>query len=180
MATVFLSPICNGAQFFTSGGLPLDGGLINTYAAGSTTPTATYTTSAGNVQNSNPIELGADGRPPNEIWLVSGTSYKFTLTDSLGNVLATYDNLTGINDIASSLSLSGTLAVTGATTLTGAVTLAGGGGDIKWGKALVSLGGGSAPTLGTIGGAGPSTVGQNSWMRVLDSNGVAFWVPAWK
>lgn len=52
--------------------------------------------------------------------------------------------------------------------------------DIKWGKALVALGGGAAPTLGTIGGGGPATAAQNSWMRVLDSAGAAFWVPVWK
>lgn len=52
--------------------------------------------------------------------------------------------------------------------------------DIKWGKALVALGGGAAPTLGTIGGSGPATAAQNSWMRIIDSTGAAFWVPAWK
>ena len=55
-----------------------------------------------------------------------------------------------------------------------------GGVDIKWGIALIALGGGSAPTLGTIGGSGPATAGQNSWMRVIDSTGAAFWVPVWK
>jgi hypothetical protein len=54
------------------------------------------------------------------------------------------------------------------------------GADIRWGKALVALGGGAAPTLGTIGGSGPATAGQNSWMRVLDSTGTPFWVPVWK
>lgn len=53
-------------------------------------------------------------------------------------------------------------------------------GDIQWGKALVALGGGAAPTLGTIGGTGPATAAQNTWMRVLDSAGAAFWVPVWK
>ena len=60
------------------------------------------------------------------------------------------------------------------------VFLAAGGGDIRWGKALVALGGGATPTLGTIGGSGPATAAQNSWMRVIDSSGAAFWVPAWK
>lgn len=46
--------------------------------------------------------------------------------------------------------------------------------------ALVSLGGGSAPTLGTIGGSGPATAAQNSWVRMVDSTGAAFWVPVWK
>lgn len=52
--------------------------------------------------------------------------------------------------------------------------------DIKWGKALVAMGGGAAPTVGTIGGSGPATAGQNSWLRVVDSTGAACWVPAWK
>lgn len=62
----------------------------------------------------------------------------------------------------------------------GALKLGGTASDIQWGKALVALGGGAAPTLGTIGGTGPASAAQNSWMRVLDSAGVAFWVPAWK
>ena len=52
--------------------------------------------------------------------------------------------------------------------------------DLLWGTPLVALGGGAAPTLGTIGGTGPTTAAQNTWMRVLDSGGAAFWVPAWK
>ena len=54
------------------------------------------------------------------------------------------------------------------------------GSDIKWGKPLVALGGGAAATLGTMGGSGPATAKQDSWMRVIDSAGEAFWVPAWK
>lgn len=52
--------------------------------------------------------------------------------------------------------------------------------DVQFGRALVSLGGGSAPTFGTIGGSGPATAAQNSWMRFLDSTGAACWVPVWK
>ena len=53
-------------------------------------------------------------------------------------------------------------------------------GDVRWGKALVALGGGAAPTFGTIGGSGPATAAQNSWMRLQDSAGNAMWVPVWK
>lgn len=60
------------------------------------------------------------------------------------------------------------------------VVIAGDGSDIRWGRALVALGGGAAPTLGTIGGSGPATAAQNSWMRVIDSSGNPFWVPVWK
>jgi hypothetical protein len=55
-----------------------------------------------------------------------------------------------------------------------------GSGDILWGKPLVSLGGGTTPTLGTIGGSGPTSAAQNSWMQVQDSSGNNFWVPVWK
>ena len=77
-----LSPIGNGFQFFTTTGLPLAGGLIYTYQAGSSTPIATYTDSNGTASNTNPIVLGTDGRPPQEIWLLSGYSYKFVLQDA--------------------------------------------------------------------------------------------------
>jgi hypothetical protein len=99
--SVNLSPIGNGFQFFTTTGLPLNGGLLYTYQAGSTTPLATYTTSTGNITNANPIVLGTDGRPPQEIWFTAGTSYKFVLCDSSNNQIATYDNLYGLLQQAS-------------------------------------------------------------------------------
>ena len=99
---VNLSPIGNGFQFFTNTGIPLNGGYIYTYQAGSTTPLATYTTSAGTIANTNPIQLGTSGRPPQEIWLTDGYSYKFVLTDSANVVIGTYDNLYGILGTAAS------------------------------------------------------------------------------
>lgn len=97
---VFLSPIGNAAQFLTIGGLPLNGGLLTTYQAGTTTPLTTYTTSAGTVANPNPIVLGVDGRTPNEVWLTGGQAYKFVLTDSSSVPIATYDNISGGNDLS--------------------------------------------------------------------------------
>jgi len=93
MATVNLSPVFNAYQGFTSGGTPLNGGLIYTYQAGTSTPAATYTTNVGNVANANPIVLGSDGRPPNEVWLIQGQGYLFVLKDSAGNQLGSYDNI---------------------------------------------------------------------------------------
>jgi hypothetical protein len=88
-----------GAQFFDNSGNVLTGGKIETYAAGTTTPQATYTTSAGIVFHSNPIILDASGRVPSggEIWLTDGLSYKFVLKDSNNVLIATYDNIIGIN-----------------------------------------------------------------------------------
>ena len=94
--SVNLSPIGNGYPFFTSTGLLLNAGLIYTYAAGSSTALATYTTSSGSIANTNPIVLQTNGLAPQEIWLTSGTAYKFVITDSNNNTLATYDNISGI------------------------------------------------------------------------------------
>lgn len=97
-ATVFLSPIGNGQQFFLPTGLPNTAGLIYTYAAGTTTPTATYTTSVGNVANANPIVMTASGTLSSQIWFTGGVSYKYVIKDASGNTLLTLDNLPAIND----------------------------------------------------------------------------------
>ena len=93
---VNLSPIGNGQQFFDNTGLPLNGGLIYTYQAGSTTPLATYTDINGTIANSNPIVLDSSGRLPNEVWLTYGFFYKFVVKTSAAVTLGTYDNLYGI------------------------------------------------------------------------------------
>ena len=93
MASVLLSPVGNGQQFFDNNGIPLAGGLIYQYQAGSTTPFATYTTVNGTTPNSNPIILDSAGRPPQEIWMQTGYSYKFVIQTSAGVTLQTLDNL---------------------------------------------------------------------------------------
>ena len=94
--SVNLSPVGNAFQFFNNEGLPLNGGKLFTYQAGSTTPFATYTDVNGLIANTNPIILGTDGRPPSTIWLTDGFFYKFILTDSNDVTIQTYDNLYGI------------------------------------------------------------------------------------
>jgi hypothetical protein len=146
-----------GAQFFDSNGNPLSGGLIYTYAAGTTTPQATFTSSTGLTAHANPIVLDAAGRV-NQIWVDDALYYKFVLQTSLGVTIATYDNLYGPaaaertieldsgnnvslpNDltVAGALAITGALAVTGTTAFTGAVTAAAAltvGGDVTVAKA---------------------------------------------
>ena len=95
---VNLSPIWGaGAQLLDNSGNVLSGGKIYTYAAGTTTPATTYTSSSGVTANSNPIILNSAGRVPYEIWLTDGVVYKFVLKDSNDALIATYDNLIGIN-----------------------------------------------------------------------------------
>ena len=99
---VFLSPVGGaGAQFFDNNGNPLTGGKLYTYEAGTTTPEPTYTTSAGNVAHANPVVFDAAGRVPgsSEIWLTDNQAYKFVLKDSNDVLIATWDNISGINDV---------------------------------------------------------------------------------
>lgn len=97
--SVNLSPVFGVAgQLFDNNGNPLAGGKIFTYAAGTTTPAATYTNASGSIAHSNPIVLDGAGRVPSgEIWLTDGIAYKFVVEDSTNALIGTYDNLTGIN-----------------------------------------------------------------------------------
>lgn len=99
MAAVVLSPFLGvGGQLFNDNGDPLAGGTIETYLAGTTTNAATYTTSAGNIAHTNPIQLDGAGRiPSGEIWLLFNTSYKFIVRDSFGALIGTFDNIGGIS-----------------------------------------------------------------------------------
>lgn len=96
---VLLSPIGGvAAQFFDNNGDPLSGGKLFTYAAGTTTPLATYTAQTAITPHANPIILDAAGRVPGgEIWLSNGFQYKFLVKTNTDVLLATYDNILGIN-----------------------------------------------------------------------------------
>jgi len=93
MASVLLSPVGNGQQFFDNSGAPLSGGLIYTYQAGSSTPLTTYTDVNGLIANTNPIVLDSSGRSANEIWMQTGYTYKFVILTSTGTILQSLDNL---------------------------------------------------------------------------------------
>ena len=115
---VNLSPVGGvAAQFFTNTGAVLTGGKLYTYLAGTTIPTPTYTTSAGNVTRTNPIILNAAGRVPDggEIWLTAGTLYKFLLKDSNDVLIGTYDNVYGISDVTLPISSSSVTYTPGGT-----------------------------------------------------------------
>jgi len=116
---VNLSPVGGVAQqFFSNNGVPLSGGLLYTYAAGTTTPQTTYTTSAGNIAHTNPIILNSAGRVPGgETWLTVGLTYKFVLTDSNDVLIGTFDNIPSQSEINAD-SVTYTPAGVGAVTTT--------------------------------------------------------------
>jgi hypothetical protein len=94
---VFLSPVGGAAaQFFNNSGVILSGGKLYSYAAGTTTPQVTYTSSNGVTAHTNPIILDSAGRVPGgEVWLLV-SPYKFVLYTSTDVLIATYDNISGI------------------------------------------------------------------------------------
>jgi hypothetical protein len=94
-----ISPVLNDEQL-DNDGLPLIGGTISTYLAGTSTLATTYTTINGTVAQANPIVLNARGEPDNPIWLAAGQAYKLRLFDAYGLLLREYDNISGVNDVA--------------------------------------------------------------------------------
>jgi hypothetical protein len=68
-------------QYFDSNGSPLASGQLFIYEAGTTTKATSYSDAALSVANSNPIILGADGRPAVDIFL-SVDTYKIVLTSA--------------------------------------------------------------------------------------------------
>jgi hypothetical protein len=85
-------PLINpGLQFFDNTGLPLSGGLLYSYAPGTTTPKTTYTDEGLSVPNANPIVLDSAGRCT--IFLTNGEEYKFVLKTSAEVTLWTRDNI---------------------------------------------------------------------------------------
>jgi len=116
MTTVNLSSFAGaGSQFFDNSGVPLAGGLIYTYLAGTTTPLVSYTSSTGLTAHPNPIVLDSAGRI-NEVWIPEGTNSKFVLKTSTNVLIGTYDSLFPIASLPVSIYNGGT----GATTAEGA------------------------------------------------------------
>jgi hypothetical protein len=96
-------------QYLDSNGNPYVGAKLFTYLNKTTTKLATYSDNGLTVAHSNPIVLDAAGRPPAEIWL-SDNIYTFVLapatdTDPPASPILTDDDISGINNVSSSLSL---------------------------------------------------------------------------
>ena len=107
--TTYISPQPK-LQFLDNNGVPLSGGKVYTYTAGTTTPLTTYTDYTGSTANSNPVIL--DSRGECSIWLGT-SSYKFKLTTSTDVEVWTVDNISVLTSSANITFVeSGTGAVT--------------------------------------------------------------------
>jgi hypothetical protein len=71
----------------------LPGAQLFTYAAGTTTPQATYTDASLLFPNTNPVIMNAAGQA--SVWLSPQLGYKFVLEDASGNLIYTQDNILG-------------------------------------------------------------------------------------
>lgn len=97
-------------RFFDSNGIPLAGGQLYSYQAGTVTPQATYTDSTGSTPNTNPVVLDASGYA--NVWMGNG-NYKFVLADVSNNIQWTVDNVQSVTQqIAEAINIAGALAVT--------------------------------------------------------------------
>lgn len=72
-----------------SNGRPLNGGQLFTYAAGTTTPKATYQDAAGMIPNTNPIVLNERG----EAVVYGSGNYRMILKNALGATIWDRDNV---------------------------------------------------------------------------------------
>jgi hypothetical protein len=91
-------------KFFDANGAPLAFGKLATYAAGTTTPQATYVDSTQTTPNTNPVNLNFRGEC--NLWLDPTLNYKFVLTDFLGNQIWTVDNIPSPISLGTSVSWS--------------------------------------------------------------------------
>lgn len=86
------------AQFFDANGNPLVGGKVYTYAAGTTTPLATFTDASATTPNTNPIILDARGEC--NLWFSTATSYKVVLKNANDVQQWSVDNIVTYGTIA--------------------------------------------------------------------------------
>jgi len=165
-----------GWQFFTDNGAILSGGMIYTYAAGGTTPLATYTDRTGATPNANPIILDAAGRTPSQVWSTEGLLYKYVVKTSTNTTIRSWDNIGGsvvasdlAQDLASSAADKGSSLVGYLPAGTGAVT------TTVQSKLRESV---SVKDFGAVGdGVHDDTVAFDSAVVFACLNGITLYVP---
>lgn len=99
--TVAPSPYFHG---YDGNGDPIASGKLYTFAAGTTTPLATYSDSALTTPNANPVILDSAGRAT---VFLSATSYKFVLKTSADVTVWTQDGVTAVPVLSANVDVDG-------------------------------------------------------------------------
>ena len=168
------------------GGCTFGGNGLNTYEFNSAGTTKLDTTGAGNI-----IRFILGGTGAGQFELISGDA-AFTAPSTAAspgpNLILKGGDSTGF--------IGGNLRLrpgTGSTTEGDVLLEDGAGNEIARADAVanafiidtrldinngIALGGGVAPTLGTIGGSGPGTAAQTQWVEI-DIGGTPHWIPVW-
>lgn len=90
MVTAWVMPVPK-TYFEDNNGLPLAGGFVYTYTAGTLTPQATYADADQNANNTNPVVLDSSGRA---VIFWGPNPYDVIVTDSQGTQLYTVSSFT--------------------------------------------------------------------------------------
>ena len=154
-------------QFFANDGSPLVGGKLYTYAAGTTTPLATYTTITGLVANTNPIIL--DSRGEASVWF-SAAKYKFVLKTAADVEIWTQDNLWAAANVDGS-NATGTWPIS----ITGNAATATIANSVVAGGAVNRIIAGTNITVSPSSGVGTVTVNATSSATVTSVDGAGLY-----
>jgi hypothetical protein len=90
MTNAYLAPLPK-FRAFDNNGNPAVNGTLSTFAAGTSTPIATYTDNTAATPNTNPITLNFRGEC--DLWLKPNIAYKLQLNDANGVLLWTIDQI---------------------------------------------------------------------------------------
>jgi hypothetical protein len=113
--------------------------------------------------------------PPGSVLDIGGTTVNGVQLARTGNGILTMSGVNGTNNEDLRISFEGVANQVRFNSTTGAIiTFVD---DVNF-LSTDALGGGAAPTLGTIGGSGPTAAAQARWLRVR-IGGTINWIPAW-
>lgn len=168
-----IPPNWSATQFYTAGMVVISGGRVwhakldNLNQAPAVPSTYwSYNSPAGTTAYAIGLDFTLITNGPRMASAIRLTDYMYIHWEATGTIGSYYDSVQGLHILS---------ANNGAPRLMVDVV----NGFLWLGCNQVALGGGAAPVLGTIGGAGPTAAAQASWIKFFDGNNIPFWVPAW-
>lgn len=130
----------------------------------------------GTTGNSAIIRSAGETNAPLFIYTSGTGSLTFGTAGGTGQVVIT-DTASANRRVSMTGSNGGNPTIT---VTAGALALGAAATDIQWLRTNIALGGGAAATLGTIGGSGPAATAQRNWLRFIESDGTASFIPVFR